>query len=87
MDLPLQSEMAQNEYGLVAMPCLLGDGEAGVVRFEAIPRRYSYSVWILAKDDIRNSTRIRLVKAALIKRLEQMIPLIEGTNSGFENKI
>lgn len=84
--LPLQSEMAQNGYGLVALPCLLGDGEAGLVRLEAIPRWNRYSVWVLANDDTRNSTRIRLVKTALIKGLEQMIPLIEGSNSGFEDK-
>lgn len=77
--LPLQAELALNGYGLAALPCLLGNGEVELVRLDAIPLWYSYSVWVLANDDTRNSTRIRLVKAALTKGLQMMIPNIEGS--------
>lgn len=55
----LQLEMAQQKMGLIAVPCLAGDGYADLVRATNQPPIPSRDIWILTHQDLRKTARIR----------------------------
>jgi DNA-binding transcriptional LysR family regulator len=69
---------ARAGLGVAALPCYLGDAEAGLQRLSPPPEELSVPLWLLTHPDLRRVARVRTVLDFLGQRLAQRRDLIEG---------
>lgn len=74
----LQLEMAQRKMGLIAVPCLAGDGYGDLVRATKRAPMPSRDIWILTHQDLRKTARIRAFMEFAEKILRLHKPALVG---------
>ncbi|MEZ5912024.1 MAG: LysR family transcriptional regulator [Paracoccaceae bacterium] len=62
-------EMAAAGQGLAILPCILGDGDARLVRHRDVIPPMTVPVWVACHSDLSNAPRIRAVHDALVEGL------------------
>ncbi|MEM7058038.1 MAG: LysR family transcriptional regulator [Pseudomonadota bacterium] len=76
--LSLQVAAAEAGLGFVALPCLVGDNAAGLVRADTTPPRPARDIWVLTHADLRRTKRVRVTMEFLEDQLRQHRAIIEG---------
>ncbi len=74
----LQLEMAQRKMGLIAVPCLAGDGYGDLVRATNQPPTPSRDIWILTHQDLRKTARVRVFMEFAERILRAHKPFLLG---------
>lgn len=65
-------------FGLVALPCVVGDSHAGLRRARGVIDEMAVDLWVLTHEDLRGAARIRAVMDHLVAELTAKRDLIEG---------
>lgn len=77
-ELEVQIAAARGGLGLAMLPCLLGDGEPGLVRATEAPPIASREVWLLVHPDQRRVARVSAVMGFAERVLRDLEPAIRG---------
>jgi DNA-binding transcriptional LysR family regulator len=64
--------------GLAALPCFLGDGEAGLARVVGPIPELARELWLVTHDDLRRTARIEAFFAMMAAAIKEDRPLLEG---------
>jgi DNA-binding transcriptional LysR family regulator len=73
-----QLRAAREGIGLAALPCFLGDGEAGLVRVVGPIPELARELWLVTHDDLRRTARIEAFFAMMVTAITADRPLLEG---------
>jgi DNA-binding transcriptional LysR family regulator len=65
-------------FGVVALPCFVGDTHAGLRRVRGVIDEMAIDLWVLTHADLRGSARIRAVTEHLAVELVAKRDIIEG---------
>lgn len=57
--------------GLAALPCYLGDHDAGLIRVLDLPKESRNELWLLMHPDLKNTARVKALKEFIVETLEQ----------------
>jgi DNA-binding transcriptional LysR family regulator len=71
-------DAARAGMGVAALPCYLGDADAGLRRVGEPVEQLAVPLWLLTHPDLRRATRIRTVLDFLARQIAQAKGLIEG---------
>lgn len=64
--------------GLAALPCFLGDGEAGLARVVGPIPELARELWPVTHEDLRRTARIEAFFAMMAAAIKEDRPLLEG---------
>ncbi len=68
-------------FGVVALPCFVGDTHAGLRRVRGVIDEMAIDLWVLTHADLRGAARIRAVTEHVANELAKKRDLIEGRAS------
>jgi DNA-binding transcriptional LysR family regulator len=74
----VQASAARAGFGIAALPCLMGDPDAGLVRVLPPHPEMAVDVWLLMHEDLRSSARVRATADLLHESLLTHRGLFEG---------
>ena len=69
---------AKAGIGLAALPCVIADGDPGLIRAAALPEDFMLDLWLLTHEDLRQTARIRLFLDFMATALAADSDLLEG---------
>lgn len=75
-------EMAAAGQGRAVLPCVLGDDDARLVRFEGAMPEMAVDLWVASHADLAEVPRIRTVRAMLLAALRKDSPRWLGRTGG-----
>lgn len=64
--------------GIAALPCVLADCDAELVRVAALPEEFMLDLWLLTHEDLRNTARMRIFLDFMAAALAADADLLEG---------
>lgn len=64
--------------GLAALPCFLGDSEAGLIRVTGPIAELARELWLVTHEDLRRTARIEVFFAMMVAAVKADRSLLEG---------
>jgi DNA-binding transcriptional LysR family regulator len=76
-----QRDAVRAGIGVAALPCFLGDGEAGLVRVIGPVPALVRELWLVTHEDLRRTARVEAFFATMGAAIKEDRPLLEGRSA------
>lgn len=84
-DVTIMRDLANQNFGLVRIPCYIGDSEPGLLRLDLELKPSAWGIWVLSHVDLRMTPRIKVCREFLVETLLNQKSLIQGLDSTYFN--
>lgn len=74
----LQAEAARQGFGMVLLPCVVGDADSRLIRIPKSPTISNLPAWLLTHPGLRRMERVRVFARMIASRLEQERKRLSG---------
>jgi DNA-binding transcriptional LysR family regulator len=75
---PTLTRFAEAGLGRAVLPCVLGDASSSLERLPGWPDHLSVSIWVASHVDLADASRLRSVRAAIVKGLSEHADALSG---------